>query len=641
MINMHDKLFKPSPFKRTMFFFFWDAVIIALALYCAFLVRFEFDVPDIYLSMFFMALPLFIVVKLTLLAIFSAYKFTWRYVDVNVLGRIFIATAAASSTLMALILIPFSVSPSDLDFPYINGFPRSVFLIDAILSCFLLSGLRISKRLYNEGLKHIIRDGQGLKTIVLGAGNTGAMILMDIQRGGQAGFAPVGLLDDDTTKVGGYIRGVKVLGPISHLKSVIRKYKAEALIIAIPALNHKTLKDIFRVAKECGLQTIKIVPRIYDFNHPEVNIKNLEEISIEDLIGRQTIEIDYDKVNNFINGKRVLVTGAGGSIGSEIVMQVCSFDPAKVILFDIDETELHNISLRIKRALPYIEERCNYITGDVRDYARVREVFEAYRPDIVFHAAAYKHVPMMESNPKEAIKVNIFGTYILADAAERYKCSKFIMISTDKAIRPTSVMGASKRVAEYICHAYNGVSGKTEYVSVRFGNVLGSRGSVLPCFLDQLRHGGPITVTDPDMKRYFMTIPEAVSLVLQASVLGKGGEVMALDMGEPVMILSLAEELIRLHGLIPHVDIDIIYTGLRPGEKLFEEIWSSEEGSLATRHQKVFIARNSDYLDIDGIRKLIDELEVVIVEAPINDSASIKEALKKYVKYYSGVSAYN
>ena len=635
MIKFSENLFQPNQFKRTLFFLLCDFCIITASLYFSFLVRFEFSVPASYQTMFLKALPVFLLLKLALFASFGLYKFTWRYVDVNDLSRIYISSAIAASVLMILILIPFEPKFADLPLPFIRGFPRSIFFIDALLSSLLLAGLRISKRLYLEKIALKSRSKRGINTIIVGAGSTGEMILRDVYQRGYADFYPVGLLDDDSAKVGGYIRGIKVLGPIANLKQAIIKRKAEALIIAIPSLNHKTLKSIYGIAKDCGLHTIKIVPRIYDFQRPEVNLKNLEEISIEDLIGRQTVEIDKEIISEFIGGKKVIVTGAGGSIGSELVMQVCSFEPAEIILFDIDETELHNLALRIKRSHPDIEERCRFIAGDVRDRARVDEVFDAFRPEIVFHAAAYKHVPMMESNPKEAVKVNIFGTYALAETASRYGCSKFILISTDKAIRPTSIMGATKRVAEHICSALNASTGKTEYISVRFGNVLGSRGSVLPLFLDQLRHGGPITVTHPEMRRYFMTIPEAVSLVLQASIIGKGGDVMVLDMGEPVLITTLAEELIRLHGLKLHVDIDIIYTGLRPGEKLFEEILTAEEGTVATRHEKVFIARGKDNFGMDKIEIMLQDLRNLAGKTPFEDHAAVRQLLGKYVKYYS------
>jgi FlaA1/EpsC-like NDP-sugar epimerase len=629
------KFLQPSQAKRTSFFLFCDLLIIILSLYCAFLMRFEFAIPNFYKTTLLKALPFFIVIKLALFGLFGYYKMTWRYVGITELNRIYVATAVAESLLMVMILIPFEPYFAVLPLPYIPGFPRSIFFIDALLSTLLLSGLRISKRLYVD---RVLRRGSGKmgqKTIIVGAGRTGEMILRDIEQRGYTDFYPVGILDDDKIKVGGYIRGIKVLGTNSSLKEVIAQHHAEAVIIAIPSLNHKTLREIYHSAKECGLQTVKIVPRIYDFHRPDINLKNLEEIRIEDLIGRQSVMVDHADINNFIRDKSVLITGAGGSIGSEIVMQVCSFEPETVVLFDIDETELHSMSLKISRTIPHIEGRCHFITGDIRDVSRLNEIFETFKPDIVFHAAAYKHVPMMEANPKEAIKVNIFGTYAVAEASVRYGVSKFILISTDKAIRPTSIMGASKRIAEYICQAFNHSTDKTAYVAVRFGNVLGSRGSVLPIFLEQLKHGGPLTVTHSDMRRYFMTIPEAVSLVLQASTIGQGGEVLVLDMGEPVRIVTLAEELIRLHGMKPYVDIDIAFTGLRPGEKLFEEILTAEEGTMASKHEKVFIAQNSETRNLDEINKLLDELKTIILNAPMNDAGMIRNALKNYVKYYS------
>ena len=636
MRELFKNLLQPNQTKRTAFFLVFDFLITVLSLYCAFLIRFEFVIPPMYKAMFIKALPFFVIIKIMLFGLFGLYKITWRYVGISELNRIYVSAVVSESLLMIMILIPFGPYFSFLPLPYIAGFPRSIFFIDAMISAVFLSGSRISKRLYME----ILRKGnsrRGAKTIIIGAGSTGEMILRDIERKGFSDFYPVGMLDDDKVKVGGYIHGIKVLGTISILKEAIAKFQVAAVIIAIPSLNHKILREIYQSARDCGLKQVKIVPRIYDFHNPDVNLKNLEEISIEDLIGRQIVEVDRAGISNFIRDKSVLITGAGGSIGSEIVMQVCSFDPSRVVLFDIDETELHNMSLRIGRILPHISERCHFATGDIRDIGRLDEIFKAYSPEIVFHAAAYKHVPMMEANPKESLKVNIFGTYALADASERYGVSKFILISTDKAIRPTSIMGATKRIAEAICKAFNDNHGKTEYISVRFGNVLGSRGSVLPIFLEQLKHGGPLKVTHPDICRYFMTIPEAVSLVLQASVIGKGGEVLVLDMGEPVKILTLAEELIRLHGLTPYVDVDITFSGLRPGEKLFEEVLSAEEGTMSSKHKKVFIARNSESNSVHDMESLLEELKVVLQHAPMDDIDGVKKSLGKYVKYYSEV----
>ena len=465
----------------------------------------------------------------------------------------------------------------------------------------------------------------------------------------------VGLLDDDKTKVGTYIHGTKVLGTTDFLEKAVVKYGIEAVIVAIPSLNHKTLREMYNSARKLKIEDIKIVPRIYDFDRPDINLKALEGISIEDLIGRQSIAVDYKGIRNFVNDRTVMVTGAGGSIGSEIIMQICSFNPKEVVLFDIDETELHNLGLKLKRLFPHLSAKTYYVTGDVRDEIRLSEALAEHKPQILFHAAAYKHVPMMEHNPKEAVKVNMFGTYLLAKASVKFGVEKFIMISTDKAVRPTSVMGATKRMAEHICKAMNNsmeheaLSGdlhpspvtrhpSTRFISVRFGNVLGSRGSVLPLFMEQLKYGGPITITHKDMQRYFMTIPEAVSLVLQASTMGEGGEVFVLDMGEPVKIVDLAEELIRIHGLEPYKDIDIETIGLRPGEKLFEEILTAEEGTVASKHERVYIARNSEKYSLGEIESILHEFKALLSEPAMNDHSRVKDLLKKYVKHYEEAS---
>ncbi len=413
---------------------------------------------------------------------------------------------------------------------------------------------------------------KGKKAIILGAGNTGEMIIRDMARLGYSEFYPVGILDDNPIKIGTYIHGVKVRGNIESLSEMISKEGIEAVIVAIPTLNHKKLKDIYNVATREKIQTIKIVPRIYGFDTPDLKLKSLEDISIEDLMGRQAVKIDYGVIGEFLKDKTVLITGAGGSIGSELVMQICAFRPGRIVLFDIDDTDLHTMTFGSTSITPHLMNSDSFIIGDVKDEQRVSEVFREFKPQIVFHAAAFKHVPMMEHNPKEAVKVNIFGTYMVAKVSRDYQVERFIMISTDKAVRPTSIMGATKRIAEYICQAFNSteqrvqsrdavnhesrienvVAQTTQFTSVRFGNVLGSRGSVIPLFLEQLKHGGPLTVTHKDMVRYFMTIPEAVSLILQASTMGEGGEVFVLDMGEPVKIVELAEELITIHGLKPY-----------------------------------------------------------------------------------------
>lgn len=574
------RLLTHSHIGRTLFFVIFDSLIIICSLKLSFFLRGDFVMRDEYLDLIASSLPVFIIGKLLVFSAFRMYNVTWRYAGIRDLCDIVGALFVSELILMVAIMAPFPTFVNYFLASFHNvslsGFPGSIFFIDGVISLVLLSGLRISKRVYLEVIQGK-RLKKGLRTIIIGAGCTGEMILRDMMRWHYNDFYPIGFLDDDQLKVGDYVHGVKVLDTTSALASLTAKHEVEAVIIAIPSLNYSVLRSIYSAAKDAGIKFIRVVPRIYDFHTPDVRLKNLEEIKIEDLIGRQAIEVDHKEIKDFLEDRVVLITGAGGSIGSEIVSQVCSFNPEKVILFEIDETWLHNVKEHLRHASPNMFEKVRFVVGDVKDEQRVRELFSQHKPQIIFHAAAYKHVPMMENNPKEAVKVNIFGTYNLAKNAVEHGAEKFIMISTDKAVRPTSVMGATKRIAEYICGAFNGAGAetqenpaKTEFISVRFGNVLGSRGSVLPMFLKQIKKGGPLTVTHKDMQRYFMTIPEAVSLVLQASVIGKGGEVLVLDMGDPVKIIHLAEELIRIHGMEPYKDIDIQFTGMRPGEKLLK-----------------------------------------------------------------------
>jgi FlaA1/EpsC-like NDP-sugar epimerase len=638
--NLFRDLFHPTYVKRILFFFLFDVLIVITSLYLAFFLRFDAVVLHRnYMEMLRHALPLFLFVKLTSFSLFRMYRITWRYVGLNDLLNICSAVMVSEALLVLFILLPFpSLIPSLKG--YLNGlhgFPRGIFFLDGIISIFLLSLIRISKRVAFEIVLKKRNVTQGTRTLIIGAGNTGEMVIRDMARLGFSPFYPVGLLDDEKGKQGAYIHGVQVLGGMDDLSGIVKSRSVEAIIIAIPSLSYKTLRLIYDAAKSAGIETVKIVPRIYDTHKPDIHLKDLEDIRIEDLMGRQVVQIDYDLIDHFLREKVVMVTGAGGSIGSEISMQVCAHSPRRLILFDIDETELHNLGHKLKNAFPFLFDKISFIVGDVRDAGRIQEVFRRFRPELVFHAAAYKHVPMMEYNPREAVSVNVFGTYNLAETAGSCGVKRFVMISTDKAVRPTSIMGATKRVAEYVCSAFNAASsqqGGTEFISVRFGNVLGSRGSVLPLFLDQLKNGGPLTVTHPEMKRYFMTIPEAVTLVLQASVIGHGGEVMVLDMGEPVKIVKLAEELIKLHGLEPYKDISIQFVGLRPGEKLFEEILTAEEGTEATHHEKVFVARNSVQHSVSEMQDILGEFRAA-VEAG-DDWSRIKDILTRHVKHYEG-----
>lgn len=640
--KFRQKLISPTGLKRFLFFFICDILIISFSLYLSFLFRFDFDFPKQYTKMILIALPLFLVVKLVIFSIFDMYRISWSYISIRDLINIVIATITAQSIVASFILMFYNAPSYVVKFiPHylevilasLQGFPRSIYFIDALISMALLSSLRISKRIFLEVIYKKRLANSGKRTLVIGAGNTGEMILRDIAKQDASEFYPVGILDDDKQKIGTFIHGVQVLDATGALKNSIKKHDIKALIIAIPSLNYTLLRDLYDKAKEANIDTVKIVPRIYDFHKPEISLKKLEDISIEDILRRQVVNIDYEEISKFLNDRIVLVTGAGGSIGAEIAKQVCSFQPGKVILFDIDETDLHNLRIKFNKVFPHLLNTIHYVVGDIKDEQVIHDVFESFHPQLVFHAAAYKHVPIMEDNPNEAVKVNMFGTYTIANSSIKYGVEKFIMISTDKAVRPTSIMGATKRMAEHICKAFNN-NGQTSFVSVRFGNVLGSRGSVLPLFLDQLKQGGPLTVTHKDMKRYFMTIPEAVSLVLQASVIGRGGEVLVLDMGEPVSIVNLAEELIRIHGLEPYKDIPIEFTGIRPGEKLFEEVLTAEEGTVKTGHEKVFIAKCSEKFSLVDIESILKEFSGVMNDNPSHKNDSVKALLKKYVRHY-------
>ncbi len=637
------RLLNASSLSRFLFFIIADICIIWISLYLSFLRDSNFNlfggdyhrVNNVFLY--------FALLKIVAMAAFRVYKLTWRFVGLADMANIFVALMIAQMALLILSL-PNSLLPPIA----LLGMPKRVFFTDGFLCLLMIMALRVSKRAYLEVILKRRPLNRGENTLIIGAGNAGEMMLRDVIRNNFKDYYPIGFLDDDPAKIGSYIHGVKVMGKVNLLPAVILRYKVRVVIIAIPNLNHKTLRRLYDWAKAADVNNIKIVPRIYGCSQPDINMRTLESISIEDLVGRQSVSVDSKGIRDFIQSKSVLVTGAGGSIGSEIVKQICMADPERVIMFDIDETELHNLGLRLRRLFPHMgNRRLVYVTGDVRDEVRVREVFNNWQPNIVFHAAAYKHVPMMESNPKEAVKVNIFGTFVVAGAAKSHGVEKFIMISTDKAVRPTSVMGATKRMAEFICNAFNNGAGsqtdpleamveprQTRFISVRFGNVLGSRGSVVPLFLEQLKYGGPLTVTHKDVKRYFMTIPEAVTLVLQASILGNGGEVFVLDMGNPVKIIDIAEELIRIHGMEPYKDIDIQITQLRPGEKLFEEILTAEEGTEASRHEKIFIARSTMKYALDRVPGILRDFSTAIADPSPESDERMKALLKKYVKYY-------
>lgn len=461
-------------------------------------------------------------------------------------------------------------------------------------------------------------------TLIVGAGDAGEQILRSILSSKNSPYNPVGFVDDSSAKRGVMIHGVRVLGKISDMPKIINNYEVAQLIIALPTAGSKTIKDAVELGRKSGLKKIKIAPHINEIIGGMVSFRNLKDFGVEDLLGRERVFIDEKLIKDFIRNRTILITGAAGSIGSELSRQAAKFNPKKIVLLDQDETGIFNISKELNQDFPELE--IESLVADVRDKEKIKHIFREFQPKIVFHTAAYKHVPLMEEMPDEAVKNNVFGTENLAEASLESGVERFIFISTDKSVNPVSVMGATKRIGEMICQAKN-QQNRAKFISVRFGNVLDSRGSVIPIFREQIKKGGPVEVTSPEMKRYFMLIPEACILVLQAGAMGEGGEVFVLDMGEPIKIYDLAKEMIRLSGYEPDKDIAIVFTGKRPGEKIFEEILTAEEGTIATQNKKIFEAK------LSGVNpaELEEKIEKLKALAEEGDKEKIRQELKSAV----------
>ena len=595
------EILKPTQTKRLLFFIISDTLIFALSLYLSLLLRFNFSIPELFLQRYpYWILP-FIVIKILSLWLADVYRLSWRFVSIGEFYKIL------KALFISFVLLFISNSAIQKFHPSFS-LPRSSIIIDFFISSFLVLTLRALRRVYLEIINPPIRN-DSKNTLIIGGGYTGERIIREM-RMTNSGYKPIAILDDDESKHGSMIHGVKIAGSLDEIERVVREQNIESAVIAITTLHHSKIKELFDRLNKAGVKDIKIVPSLNKLPSKDISLKDLKELSIEDILAREVVEIDTTGIRSFIEKKTLLVSGAGGSIGSEIVNQLLKYNPKNVIGFEIDETDLHELSLKHKgkQFIP--------VVGDIRDRERVEYVFNKYKPSVVFHAAAYKHVPMMEMYPEEAIKTNVFGTLNMIEASLNAGVEKFINISTDKAVNPKSVMGATKRIAEILCRFYN-EKGNTKFISVRFGNVLGSRGSVIPIFIEQIRKGGPITVTHPEMKRYFMSIPEAVSLVLQAAYMGEGGEVFVLDMGEPIKIVELAERLIKLEGLEPYRDINIVFTGVRPGEKLYEELITKDEGVKQTAHKKIFVAKTSKsyyFEELSDILNSFEKLDKTLIE---------------------------
>jgi FlaA1/EpsC-like NDP-sugar epimerase len=564
-----------------------DLIVLLTAFLFAYLLRFDFSIPQSELSRCLNQLPLVLLIQFTVLYFAGIYKFIWRYVGLAETKKIINAALWAVLPLLVLrIWLPETLQDWRV--------PISIIFVDTILAFGGIVLLRVARRDVYERKQRRATRGREIKRrpiLLIGAGRAGVLTATEIRGRGDVDLEVKGFIDDNPAKLGSVIQGVKVLGTTQDLPRLAQELNIDHVVISIAQASRQDFKRVLDICNKIPIKA-RVIPGIYEILQDKLKISRIRDVEIEDLLGRETVQLDEKSLHEFLAGKTILVSGAGGSIGSELARQVARFNPAQLLLVERAEFALFNIDRELRGNFPDLP--IYPLVGDVGDEARMRSIFASYRPEVILHAAAHKHVPMMESNIVEAVKNNVLGTHQLAVLAGEFNAEAFVLISTDKAVRPTSVMGATKRIAELVVQDLNRQY-QTRYVAVRFGNVIGSAGSVIPIFREQIMKGGPVTVTDPSMVRYFMTIPEASQLVLQAGAIGCGGEIMILDMGEPVSILELAKQTIKLSGLQPYEDIDIIFTGVRPGEKLYEELEMTGEELTKTHHPKIFIGQITGY----------------------------------------------
>lgn len=599
----------------------FDAVAIYAAYILAFLLRFdtEFFVSQIvkdYLDLLYGSIFTIILIKIMVLYLFGMYNSLWKHAGVNELVQIVKAVTFATAMSMSFIII------KEL------AFPRSIYIMTWFIDILLLGGIRFSYRLARLWKnKQFKRFSKCTNVIIVGAGQAGSMIIKEMQDHPELNYHPVAVIDDDKMKQQRKLSGVNVIGGRQDIEWAAMKYKAEEIIIAMPSRNRSEIKEIIDIASRTEAK-LKIVPGVYELIDGKITISQIREVDIKDILGREEVELDIDSIAVVIQNKNVLVTGAGGSIGSELCRQIAMFKPKKLYMLDIYENNVYGLELELKKKHPDLDY--DVFISSVRDRDRIFEIFESYKPDVVFHAAAHKHVPLMEFNPMEAVKNNVFGTKNVVEAAIKYKADRFTLISTDKAVNPTNIMGATKRICELIVQS-KCKNGTTKLSAVRFGNVLGSNGSVIPIFKKQIEEGGPVTLTHDDIIRYFMTIPEAAKLVIQSTSLALEGEIFILDMGDPVKIRDLAENMIRLSGFEPGVDMDIEVTGLRPGEKLYEELILDKNKAVSTKFEKIFIEKPSG-VNEEWVSK---KLEAMRFNLGLENVESLKEAINELVPTYA------
>ena len=578
---------------------FLDVVVIQLVAFMALFARFEFNLHDVRLGGYLQELQYFLipntVVTLLLFAVFRLYSSLWGFAGADELAHIFISTGLAAAFQGIMILTGAVV------------LPRSFPLLYWLMLFMVITMIRFSYRFARRVRLRFQYSGRQ-RTMLIGAGQAGALVLREFKNSNFSQNKVVCIIDDDPVKMGRQLMGVRVIGGREKIGMAVDKYNVSEIILAIPTLSAQAKKEIWEICSHTGCK-FKQMPGIYQLANGEVSIQDIRDIDIEDLLERDVVKVDMGGLSELIMDKVVMVTGGGGSIGSELCRQLAVYQPKELIIFDIYENNAYAIEQELKTNFP--ELRMHVLIGSVRDAKRIDRVMAEFRPSIVYHAAAHKHVPLMERSPLEAVKNNVLGTLNTARAADKYGVEHFVLISTDKAVNPTNVMGASKRICEMIVQSLAQTS-ETCFAAVRFGNVLGSNGSVIPLFREQIKRGGPVTVTHPDITRFFMTIPEAVTLVLQAGAFAKGGEIFVLDMGDPVKIDDMARNMIRLSGFEPDVDIQVIYTGLRPGEKLYEELLMGEEGLTKTSNELIYIGHKIDFDDAkfqEGLQVLADLTE--------------------------------
>ena len=611
--------FLKIPINRIIALLIMDTMSIVIASFAAIYIRFDFQfnaIPKEYMAKFEYILPFNIGFTILFFVIWKLYKSVWRYASATEMLNIVFATCCASVAQFVLCQLTN------------QKMPRSYYIIYLFLLFAMTCGIRFSYRILriiNMKRTEIAQKKTGNNVMLIGGGAAANAILKEAESSQFVSMNIKCIIDDNPGCHGKFLRGVPIVGGREKIADAVGQYSIDEIIFAIPSASNKVRREILDICKETGCK-LRTLPGIYQLINGDVSVSKLKEVEIEDLLGRDPIQINTEEVLNSVHNKVILVTGGGGSIGSELCRQIAAHHPKQLIILDIYENSVYEIQQELLRKYPELNQVV--LIASVRNTARIEKIFETYRPDIVYHAAAHKHVPLMETSPNEAIKNNVFGTYKTAQAAAKYGVKKFVLISTDKAVNPTNIMGASKRICEMVIQMMNHTT-DTNFVAVRFGNVLGSNGSVIPLFKQQIAAGGPVTVTDPNIIRYFMTIPEAVSLVLQAGAYARGGEIFVLNMGEPVKILDLATNLIKLSGYKPGEDIEIKFTGLRPGEKMYEELLMNEEGLKETANKMIFIGKPIEF-DEEELRRQLDLLE----QEAVNEDGDIRKEVMKIVPTY-------